>query len=582
MVLLPSGGVIYDENRRKIVGMGAGMKRTGLALLFFVLIVVLVVSPVRADWLNVTPYAVGSPFRNSAESTYSDLRNGAGTSTNGPPYMYLWLAAGTDVPNRFDELDRIIVVFDASDLPEDAVIDSASMTLLFTVVDYVGLYGYVNIGLTNGTVGNVDGIDASDYERAGNLTISDYFNFTSETPTTAVFNFNTDGKDYINRTAKTIVFIRMSDDIGGAFTGSWYSGFTTDIDTSETPYLNISYTTETTPTPTTPTPTTTIPTTTPTTVAPTANATEAPRGLGIRYPSHNVKFFVRNGLGVPLANVTVTATYMEASGPLDWLYSWLGMSATVTPQNTSLTGHTGTDGALNFMMIEMMKYHVIAVGDEINVSMDVYPKDDTYTIWSSDFGSSQWFEHHYNELEVIDFSASSAEVNSSYGVANVTYIDALHETSSAYVWVNRTEAGSPIEYEITNYTDTSGGNFTHSLWIPDPRGHSYIVRLNATHTEFGNVYRVGSFSFDSGPLQVGPIPESWHLPIALSLLLFIGMLIPISGTGPGLLFFCFAAWAFFGIRWLDDLAPRNTTMAAITLATVVTLAYIFKDKLREG
>lgn len=313
-------------------------------------------------------------------------------------------------------------------------------------------------------------------------------------------------------------------------------------------------------------------------------STNTSSGIGTYYAPHQVKIFVRNGLGSPLEGVNVTATYVESSSPLDWLYSWLGMSTAVSPTNTTLSGTTGTDGAVIFIMMEMLKYHItVQKTGVIDTAVDIYPKDDTYTIYSSAFGESgQWYEHGYNPLEVVTFSAENAEINASYGIINVTYVDLLHNTTQAVIWINRTVISNGTEIFITNYTDTSGGNFTKSLYVVDQRGHSYMLRLNASHGTLGTVYRSGGFSFDSGPMQVGPIPESWHLPLAMICLLFTGMLIPLSRIGTGLLFLCFEGWVWAGVGWLHDAAPLPVIAAALTLSTVLAVAYMLVEKKREG
>lgn len=305
-------------------------------------------------------------------------------------------------------------------------------------------------------------------------------------------------------------------------------------------------------------------------------------GVGFRYGAHHVKIFARNSLGVPLEGVLVNATFLESSGPLEWLYAWLGLAPSAAPMVETLSGHTGTDGAIDFMMFESLKYHITAdKADTISAAMDIYPKDDTYTIFSSPFGGSgQWYEHGYNELEIIGFSAENAEINSTMGLVNVSYTDALGGTSQADVWVNKTTAGNSTEEFVTSFVH-GAGNFTTGLYVPNQRGHSYMVRLNATHSTFGTVYRSGSFAFDSGPINIGPIPESWHLPIALIVLLFTAMLIPLTGANVGLMFLCFEGWVFFGMGWLRDFASPVITGTALVLMTVLVVAFMFIEKKNE-
>ncbi len=244
---------------------------------------------------------------------------------------------------------------------------------------------------------------------------------------------------------------------------------------------------------------------------------------------------------------------------------------------------TGYDGAVDFMMVESVKYHVTVVkAGEINTAIDVYPVDSAYNVWASPFATGQWYEQGYNVLVVINFTADSHEVNSSFGVVNFTYLDSLGGTSYAFVWVNKSLGvvnGTELEQEVGNYTAAAGGNFSSSIWILNHRGNSYRIRVNATTTAFGFVYRTGPFSFPPGPLQVGDIPESWHIFIAMVALMMTAMTIPLTGIVPGLWVWCFEGWIWFGIGWLNDLHPNAYIRAtALGLATIATLFYTFSQK----
>ena len=132
--------------------------------------------------------------------------------------------------------------------------------------------------------------------------------------------------------------------------------------------------------------------------------------------THNVKITVRSVWGGPVSGVDVNATYVETSGPLAWLWDWVGLPANATVQNTTLSGHTGADGSINFLLVESVQYNITAFkAGEVNAGMLIYPKDDDYTIWADGINKSILFPTGYNELEQITFNVSAHELNTTAG-----------------------------------------------------------------------------------------------------------------------------------------------------------------------
>ncbi len=94
------------------------------------------------------------------------------------------------------------------------------------------------------------------------------------------------------------------------------------------------------------------------------------------------RFVIQTYAGQALANVNVTATPLESTGPLAWLYDLFGISGNVDVNGTALSGTTGTDGAIVLPMIRSVKYQVdfTDASRGIDTRITTYPQEDEVLI----------------------------------------------------------------------------------------------------------------------------------------------------------------------------------------------------------
>jgi len=296
--------------------------------------------------------------------------------------------------------------------------------------------------------------------------------------------------------------------------------------------------------------------------------------------THNVKITVRSVWGGPVSGVTVNATYVETSGPLAWLWDWVGLPANATVQNTTLSGHTGADGSINFLLVESVQYNITAFkAGEVNAGMFIYPKDDDYTIWADGINKSILFPTGYNELEQITFNVSARELNTTAGRITVNYGDALGQTTWAQVLVNQSASTGNLTLENTVASYTSGaGNFTYNFDLLGTRDESYIVRLRSSGTVFANVTRDYGVAFPPGPVSFG-IPEGLLVYLGMLGIIVITFFFPRSLPGPAVIVAMMFAWVFYYLGWWKDLAPPDIVFAALVLFS--SIAIIFNIVLRS-
>ena len=95
-----------------------------------------------------------------------------------------------------------------------------------------------------------------------------------------------------------------------------------------------------------------------------------------------VRFVVQSYTGQPLANITVTATPLESTGPWAWLYDLFGISGDADLNGTVLAGTTDTGGGIVLPLIKTVKYRVDVTDASrgINTSITLYPQEDAVVI----------------------------------------------------------------------------------------------------------------------------------------------------------------------------------------------------------
>jgi len=126
-------------------------------------------------------------------------------------------------------------------------------------------------------------------------------------------------------------------------------------------------------------------------------------GVPVQAPT---RFVVQTYSGQPLANITVTATPLESTGPWAWLLDLFGISGDVDVSGTVLAGTTGTDGGIVLPLLRGVKY-LVAVTDPargIDTSITIYPQEDEVllSVWPQETPSPAGDFQLYAEEEAGD------------------------------------------------------------------------------------------------------------------------------------------------------------------------------------
>lgn len=288
------------------------------------------------------------------------------------------------------------------------------------------------------------------------------------------------------------------------------------------------------------------------------------------YPPHNVKFTVQTLLGTPIPGVTVTAQGIQQTPSTNILERLLGLNTSSTPITTELmSGTTDSNGEINFMMIEAVKYRIsLYKPDVVNQTFEIYPKEDTYPIIISTAGGPL-LPDAGDALRDIRINVTTS-TEGDIGHIHIDYNDTTLKTTSLTIQVtqqNTTDSSAP-EDVIATYTVANDANVTHTFDLPNYKGQSFFVRLEAEHPDFGTVHRDYAVAFKGVRVPLGSLPDGLYIYVAGFGLMLLGGIFGATSATRGVVVIALAGWLFWGFGWLDDLG----LIAPVSLSLVSTLA----------
>ena len=288
------------------------------------------------------------------------------------------------------------------------------------------------------------------------------------------------------------------------------------------------------------------------------------------YPPHNVKFTIQTLLGTPIPGVTVTAQGIQQTPSQNILERLLGINMTSTPINSELmTGTTDTNGEINFMMVEAVKYRIsLYKPDSVDQTLEIYPKEDTYPIIISTAGGPL-LPDAGDALRDIRINVTTSTEGDA-GHIHIDYNDTTRKTTGLSIQVtqqNTTNTSAP-EDVIASHTVANDANVTHTFDLSVYKGQSFFVRLEAEHPDFGTINRDYAVAFKGVRVPLGPLPDGLYIYVAGFALMLLGGIFGATSATRGVVVIAFAGWLFWGFGWLDDLG----LIAPVSLGLVSTIA----------
>jgi len=199
-------------------------------------------------------------------------------------------------------------------------------------------------------------------------------------------------------------------------------------------------------------------------------------GPSANYIPHPVRFTYVDATGNPITGATVTAIAQESSNPWSWLSSVFGFNTNLTNINTTLSGTTGHDGTLSFLMVETVQYevHCVKASAGINHTVDIYPKESEYFI-------------RIGSLPSVGANYPSYSLNATTVGTNVVlfgnYSDTSGSTTAAY-FVVLNSTGSEVHNSSITLTSGVGSAY---FAVNNTKGDQYREGIVAFHSTEGTI-----------------------------------------------------------------------------------------------
>ena len=283
------------------------------------------------------------------------------------------------------------------------------------------------------------------------------------------------------------------------------------------------------------------------------------------YTPHWVRFYLTNILMQPYSDVNVSVAYVSAAG-----------------ENITLTGITGTDGAVAFLLTPTFRHTITftSTSQGIDKTITLYPKDTEYWIIAKAVDGG-WADYDHDPTRYIHISVSKHEINDTHAFINVTYLDDLNMTTALRMWVNQTNASDLLGAEIMiDSWDAPANNssVSHSFVVTNYRGQDYMAYVWHEHDEFGTTYS-RPIRFIGILIDLG-LPTISYAYISFTILFFMAAMFGATSTSIGGIVTCVTGWLLYAIGWLGILGL--TAPICLALASTYAVGVMLADRARKG
>ena len=274
----------------------------------------------------------------------------------------------------------------------------------------------------------------------------------------------------------------------------------------------------------------------------------------MRYYPHLTRFVLKDIYGNPIPGVLVTVQGYQITASHNWVLEMIGLDLSRTKLDTqSMSGITGSDGSVVFLMLEIVSYDITFSGGPVEgtPTETLFPKEDSYLYQLAVVGAGSLFEQGSS---VLTHNLTARGLNYTALQFHGSFNDTTGHTSSGYFWITDTEGGP-----IYNQTVASNNLSVGYTLIPFTPGSMYFFGLNLTNSDYGYINYREVITAPAGrllhPLEDRGIDTEWYKWITIiALVLFVAMFSGITNIYGSLLF---PIWALFFtfIGWLDWCPP---------------------------
>ena len=280
-------------------------------------------------------------------------------------------------------------------------------------------------------------------------------------------------------------------------------------------------------------------------------------------PHHDVEFILLSIIGTRYSDVNVSVTYIAENEGV-----------------ATMSGVTDSTGSITFSMVPTIRYtlHFENASQNINKTISICPKNSLYYITASS-GGWDGLEGGHSVAKEIHTDATAQVINDTHAYINVTYTDALNDTSNVSVWINQSDPNSPRTPVVIDSDTGTLSTETFIFVVTDYKGEDYKIHIVATHNEFGTIERHHGVHMP-GMLVDLNFPPFAYLLISFVVVLFVAGMFSQTNPETGSIVCCVLGWIFLAFGWLETLGMFAAL--SLTLASVYAVAINISARHRKG
>ncbi len=292
--------------------------------------------------------------------------------------------------------------------------------------------------------------------------------------------------------------------------------------------------------------------------------TSADNQIQYSIPPKNVELVARNMMGVALSGVTVSAqgqsTTLPDTSMLGAIFGWTEKYSDVNLANATMTGVTGSDGAISFLMADSVNYQIKFTDPArgIDETVELMPHDSQYLFFlGSNPGQTP-------VAGMPNMTVWATDVNSSTPVLHGHYFDQVGHTTSV-TFIVETQNGTPVHNQTWAGQQTVDTTYT----VPHVKGAMYVYGFRASTTDRGELEKWDGITLHSRLVDLG-IEDGYYFWISLCFLIpFAGIFSGMTVKYGFILLPLFAGLLFY-IGWLEISATILTIAIVLGVLMYIT------------
>jgi len=287
------------------------------------------------------------------------------------------------------------------------------------------------------------------------------------------------------------------------------------------------------------------------------------------YIPQQVRFILMDQNSNYLTGVSMTATPLNFTAPVNWTQTLIGINPSVNLNGTTLSGVTGTDGSWAAPMLASFQYQFQLTGgaDNLNYNFTLYPSQTEYTLMIP-VGITAIPTSAAN---VVSYSLSNSSISNTSQYFNMSYTDTSSAGTSSLTFAVYNSTGAVMASQ--SYTGSAANSEVFSRVVTVTAGQSYTYGLYANQNTYGWINQTQTVTLQNQIALIGAAPgwvEEW---LAIGLIIIFAACFSLFSKPFALIIIPTLTWYFqYEVGWLP--ASFLSNIALGSLLVVAVLLYI--------